>query len=216
MIAIGDIHGNLTHLKGLIDMLPKDKPLIFLGDYIDRGPDSEGVIEYLKELESKRECVFLKGNHEDMMLKAFQGSDSYLDCWLANGGEATILSYGGTDELSLDLEWFENLKTYHETDSTIFVHAGANANIPLKDQEDQFLLWAREEFYNNPDNHGKKKIMFGHTPTTYINENFTGVPWFGHDRELIGIDTGCFYSGILTAVDSETLVVYQFERQEKK
>jgi serine/threonine protein phosphatase 1 len=110
-IAIGDIHGCLEQLKQLIDKLPKDKQLVFLGDYIDRGPDSAGVISFLRALSTERDCVFLSGNHEDMML-------SNQDLWLINGGYQALLSYGlhaipsGTLFLGTDLEFFESLKLY--------------------------------------------------------------------------------------------------------
>src|SRR5687768_12008634 len=93
-IAIGDIHGRLDRLNRLLGTLPPDRKLVFLGDYIDRGPDSRGVIDRLLRLSRLRDCVLLCGNHEDMLLNALDGAYEGADSdWLRNGGDATQRSY---------------------------------------------------------------------------------------------------------------------------
>lgn len=92
-IAIGDIHGCLNELERLVGMLPPTQELVFLGDYVDRGPQSAGVISYLEQLGRTRSCVMLRGNHEAMMNAAIKDTDQ-ASFWFVNGGEATLDSFG--------------------------------------------------------------------------------------------------------------------------
>ncbi|MDD5456058.1 MAG: metallophosphoesterase family protein [Candidatus Margulisbacteria bacterium] len=190
--AIGDIHGQLEMLTALIKKinLKPDDLLIFLGDYIDRGPDPRGVIDYLLGLAETQECIFLKGNHEDMMLRALAGDASYYQMWMLNGGEKTINSYGReTEIIRLHGKFFQTLLPYYSTDKYFFVHAGINPNKPLNKQTEHDLLWIREEFINNPT-HIDKKVIFGHT---HYNEPLVL-------KDKIGIDTSAAWGGPLTAI----------------
>jgi len=212
-IAIGDIHGNLKALKELVEKLPEDKQLVFLGDYIDRGPDSAGVVDFLIDLSKKRDCIFLSGNHEDMML-------NNQELWLMNGGYNALLSYGmhaipsGLNFLGNHLEFFQNLKRYHIDNHAVYVHAGIDLivaktekNFELSDSHE--LFWVREDFYENPNNwKGDKMIIFGHTPTFYLGKNETEI-WISKSGKLVGIDTLCYKTGVLTGFDTETKEIYQ-------
>lgn len=216
-IAIGDIHGCLTPLRLLIDRLPPDETLIFLGDYIDRGPDSVGVLHYLQRLTRERPCRFLVGNHEDLMLKAIEAG-RHIGTWLMNGGTATIRSYGlepgewmHSPErgafLEQDRAFVVGLELYVEDEATIFVHAGIDPNIPeMALQERETLLWIRERFFRAASAWEGKEIVFGHTPTLLM-----GLPHgeIFQKGKLYGIDTGCVYGGVLTALHSRTHEIFQ-------
>jgi len=192
--AVGDIHGCLRSLERLISEIspkPEDK-LVFLGDYIDRGPDSKGVVDYLISLSKQTQCIFLRGNHEQMLLDVIDGNDdTYL--WLINGAQATWRSYGNLNELALNEEhmnFFRNTKYYHIEDSFLFVHAGVRPNVPLERQDLRDLIWIREEFILKKHNLGYI-VVFGHTPMEDV--------YVGEDK--IGIDAGCVYGGMLTAYE---------------
>lgn len=167
IFVIGDIHGCLDKLELLwerIDPRPGLDQLIFLGDYIDRGDDSSGVLDYLLELkEIYTDTVFLMGNHEKMFKDFLAGVDRAL--FIYNGGESTLKSYlvrmedywegrqGVLDEEALNQlvpeqhrGFLEELKPYYETDGYIMVHAGLKHGVPLENQSLDDLVWIREEF----------------------------------------------------------------------
>lgn len=190
--AIGDVHGCLNALEKLISEISptQNDKLIFLGDYIDRGPDSKGVVDYLIELSKHVNCVFLRGNHEQMLLDVVDnGDDTYL--WLINGAQATWRSYGNLQLLISNeehMEFYRNTKFYHIEDNYLFVHGGVRPKVPLEKQDVRDLIWIREEFITK--NHGLGyTVIFGHTP-------FEDVLIM---EDKIGIDTGCVYGGKLTA-----------------
>jgi len=202
--VIGDIHGCLRPLKNLIDKItpePEDK-VIFLGDYIDRGPDSKGVIDFLIELSKKTQCVFLRGNHEQMLLDVIDNNDDIF-LWNMNGAMATLRSYGSMIELETNsehMEFFRNTKYYHTEENYLFVHGGVRPNIPLDRQDERDIIWIREEFITKRHNL-EYTVIFGHTP-------FENV-YFGEDK--IGIDTGCVYGGKLTALEVNNRRIIQEE-----
>ena len=199
--AIGDIHGNLSHLQRLIEEIkpalnPQRDTLVFLGDYIDRGPDSKEVVDFvLKVRKEFPHVVCLKGNHEAMFLDWFLDGKNY-DLYLYNGGGATIRSYSQEGEFILPqahLEFFTSLLLYYETEQYIFVHAGLRGDIPLEEQDPNDLIWIRDEFILSPHDFGKI-VVFGHTPLqgVFIAPN------------KIGIDTGAVYGGKLTCLELPT------------
>ncbi|WP_041081442.1 metallophosphoesterase family protein [Thermotoga profunda] len=199
--AIGDIHGCVESLNNLMDRLPLrtgDK-LIFLGDYVDRGPDSKAVVDRLMILSQTYDCVFLRGNHEWMMLNyLLDGKD--FELWMMNGAGATIRSYKDVRKIPLEhLEFFKNTVYYHIEDGYFFVHAGVRPHIPLERQDTFDLLWIREEFIYSENPLKGYKVVFGHTP-------FNDVLVL-HDK--IGIDTGCVYGGKLTALRIDDGKVFQ-------
>lgn len=199
--AIGDIHGCIDSLNNLIDKLPlsKNDKLIFLGDYIDRGPDSKAVVEKLITLGRIYDCVFLRGNHEWMMLNyVLDGKD--FELWMMNGARATIRSYTHMSKIPVDhLEFFKNTTYYHIEGEYLFVHAGVRPYLSLEKQNDFDLLWIREEFIYSENPLAGFKVVFGHTP---FRDVFIS-------KDKIGIDTGCVYGGKLTAFRVDDGKIFQ-------
>ncbi|MEM9586276.1 MAG: metallophosphoesterase family protein [Planctomycetota bacterium] len=203
--AIGDIHGCAKALRALlesIDPQPEDE-FVFLGDYIDRGPNSRDVIEQLIQLQQLSKVVALRGNHEIMMLGVVLGGlDPKL--WLASGGVATLSSYGGSLRKlpASHLEFFQSLLPYHETDSQIFVHASYRHDRDMVDQDESDLYWTHLMAPPPPHVSGKR-VYVGHTPQTSGN-----VLDLGH---LVCVDTYCFGRGYLTALETTRGDCYQFD-----
>ena len=198
IFAIGDIHGTVDKLAVLMDKIPIDFTndiLVFIGDYIDRGPSSFEVVDYLVGLKQDHpDIVFLKGNHEDMLQRYLAGSDRFT--YLFNGGQQTLDSYLNRENKSEfspipadHLDFYESLVLHYETEDYIFVHAGMRENVPLKKQKPQELMWIREDFIDSEFNFGKK-VIFGHTP---FQEPLV-------QRNKIGIDTGAVYGNQLTCI----------------
>ncbi len=184
LIAIGDIHGEIYKLNDLLSRLKlkNEDTLVFMGDYIDRGKHSKEVIERLIELEKQTNCIFLKGNHEQMLLKCLKTkSETDVCTWMINGGADTLDSYGDIIEmLNMHGDFFKSLYPYYLTDKYLFVHAGINPKKPLDKQTEDDLLWIRDDFINKKHSL-KQKVIFGHT-SFY-------KPFIAEDK--IGIDTGC-------------------------
>jgi len=199
--AIGDIHGCLEPLLKLMErlQLTEEDRLGFLGDYIDRGPDPKGVIDYLLTLQGN--VTFLMGNHERMFLDYLEGRDKLL--FLFNGGNATLRSYGSPAHVpETHRRFLKNLLPYYETEDYLFVHAGLRPGIPLEEQDPEDLLWIRGKFIYHPEPY-PKPIIFGHTPM----EEVLMLP----DR--IGIDTGCVYGGKLTCLVLPSRELIQVENR---
>lgn len=197
-LVIGDIHGCLTALKALIgflDLTPKDT-IVTLGDYIDRGPASRGVIDYLLELRSKYRVINLKGNHEELMEYARE-SEEDLNFWLDNGGRVAMDSFGVDNVKKISGKYWGFIVScyqYHETDNHIFVHAGLKPDVPLKRQHTNVLFWQRIN-ESKPHMSGKT-VVCGHSP------QLSGRPLdLGH---TIGIDTFAFGRGWLTCLDPDS------------
>jgi serine/threonine protein phosphatase 1 len=198
LFDIGDIHGCYHQLIDLLGRIPIDwsrDRLVFMGDYIDRGPNSFEVVDYLVGLQARhRDIVFLKGNHEQMLADYLSGRDRMT--YLFNGGRLTLESY--LKHASPDaqypippahLQFFESLVMYFETENYIFVHAGLRQNLPLDQQSPEDLLWIREKFIHTKHSFGKR-VIFGHTP---LQEPLV-------QSNKIGIDTGAVYGNKLTCV----------------
>ncbi len=203
LIAIGDIHGcpqSLDALLARINPSPDDH-LLFVGDYIDRGPNSKAVIDRLLDLREDVPCTFLRGNHEAMMIEYLDSGTFSL--WRMNGGVSTLQSYvrGGTSEIQIPAahaEFVRDTKLYHETNDFLFVHAGLKPDLTisdnLRDPDEEVLLWERGHL-NASEVLWEKTVVCGHTPRPEpINR-----------EKLILIDTGCVYHmkpgmGRLTAV----------------
>ncbi len=214
--AIGDVHGRLDLLVKLLEMVNKDiaahansqNTAVFLGDYIDRGPDPAGVIDHLMDLSiPQAKCVFLMGNHERYMIDIAKGI-SPIETWFRNGGKATAKSYGidvGTSDIPKDLDQFRralqenvpdchwqflhSLRTSWRLGSVFFAHAGVNPTRSLDQQTEQDLIWIREKFLHSERDHGAL-IVHGHTPG----------PEPEVLRNRINVDTLAYQSGHLTAV----------------
>jgi serine/threonine protein phosphatase 1 len=189
-IAIGDIHGCSDLLELLLDKLPTAGTLVFLGDYIDRGPDSRGVVERLIQLRDERPCVFLRGNHEAMALHAMQGEQRSTEMWLYNGGIETLHSYG-EDIPAAHKDFLAATLPFYATDAYIFVHGGVVPGSQPEETRPEELCWIREPFLTSDYDWGKL-VIHGHTPLP------TGRPEVKKNR--INIDTAAVFGGRLTAL----------------
>jgi len=220
LIAVGDIHGCVDELDALlvaIEPCAGDK-LVFLGDYIDRGPSPRGVVERLIELRSSATCdtVFLRGNHEDMMLAFLGERGRHGEAFLFNGGRATLASYGipttvpGEEARAkipdAHLEFIRALELKHVDAPFLFVHAGIAPLRSLDDQDEEDLLWIREEFIRN-SHPLRSTVVFGHTPQRE-------VLW--HLPFKIGLDTGCVYGNKLSCLDFTSGILLQVERDSRR
>ena len=217
--VIGDIHGCLDELGYLIEELPLEAcdRLIFLGDYIDRGPDSNGVISFLLELENAGyELIFLKGNHEDMFLSYLGLGGQHGDMFLYNGGRATLASYGYSTPIPLPdealslippahVKFYEKLASYYLMEPFLCVHAGIHPLKSLKDQTESELFWIRNQFIYS-SHMLPYTILFGHTPQ---NDVLYDLPF------KVGLDTGLVYGNKLTCLEATEKVLYQVQRGKK-
>ena len=223
LYAVGDIHGRFDLLKILHQKItkraatqPGPHTIVFLGDYIDRGPDSKGVVDFLAtEPFEDFKHIFLKGNHEDMAIGSFYyDPDGVMNnpsgAWMINGGKETLNSYGSSDDeywinpgaarekvKSLILFIYKTVLTYREG-NYFFVHAGINPLVEIDSvlQDESYFLWVRDKFlnYRSPfdDKAGNTIIVVhGHTP----NEKYESLP------NRINLDSGAKWTNILSAVE---------------
>lgn len=192
----------LKNLIKLIEWRPKKDRLIFLGDYIDRGKDPKGVIDFLLDLKGASDLVqCLMGNHEDLFLKYLEGED--LNIFLYNGGETTLLSYGpdGATHVPDDhVSFLKSLETIIEFEDYYIVHAGFRPGVAIHRQSPQDLLWIRDPFIFSDYDFGKK-VIFGHTPfsTPLIMDN------------KIGLDTGAVYGNRLSCLELRSMKFFAAE-----
>lgn len=196
LLAIGDIHGCATALDTLLDVVRvrHEDTLVTLGDYVNRGPNSKGVLDRLCALQSQTHLIPLRGNHELAMLDAFGSRDNF-EFWLQMGGDATLRSYGIT---TLDgipqphLLFLRSLRSWHETENHFFVHANVWPEDDLEDQDYYILHWAKLTS-PQPRHKSGKTMICGHTPQR------SGLPknW----GFAVCIDTAAARGGWLTCLD---------------
>ncbi len=209
--AVGDIHGCKDLLELMLDLIRKDREeransaevdrcvVVYIGDYIDRGPDSKGVIDLLLSdpLEDV-ETVFLGGNHEWMIGKMLDDLESWdiADRWDGNGGYATVISYGveqfselGKAIPDAHLDFLKGLRLHHTEGDYLFVHAGIRPGVPLDQQTHKDLVWIRREFLEHEGSHGLF-VVHGHTPVEEVEVR----------PNRICIDTHAYETGALTAL----------------
>jgi len=227
IIAIGDIHGYLNPLLKMLELIKIDDNdlVVFIGDYIDRGPQSKNVIEKLIKLKFLyKNIIFLKGNHEDMLLGSVGLNAVIKDfrTWLYNGGTRTLFSYGldvkelerliyswnDSERANRIIELFpkshfdfiKDLNSYFETENYFFCHAGLNPELSIEEaKKNRFdLLWIRDHLYAEDYKWGKT-VVCGHTPMSDVLIK----------DKLICIDTGLFCFGKLSAVDLLTKRIFQ-------
>lgn len=212
-IAIGDIHGCRAALEALLDAVAPqpDDVLIVLGDMIDRGPDSRGVLQRLLSLRDECQLIPLLGNHEEMLLTAGQNAvgGRQWRYWMEFGGDATLASYGG--EIGMippeHISFVFQCVPYHETETHLFLHANYLPHLALPEQGEFELRWlSLHEFLPGPHQSGKTAVV-GHTAQTSGE-----VLRLDH---LICIDTFCHGGGWLTALDVDSLQVWQADLQGK-
>lgn len=190
-IAIGDIHGMDDQLAALLAQLPAEGTLVFLGDYLDRGPNVKGVLDRLLALEQERHCVFLRGNHEAMALQALAGDDRAMRDWLFNGGIATLASVG-EPVAPRYRDFLLRTRYYFATDAYIFVHGGLPPGMQPEEVTDpELFLWMREPFLSSTEDRGRL-VIHAHTPTPDHRPDVR--------TNRINIDTGAIYGGPLTAL----------------
>lgn len=207
LFAIGDVHGCSAALETLLDAIaptPADI-VVMLGDYVDRGPDSRGVIDRLLRLQNECRLRPLLGNHELMFLAALRGEAEFR-FWYSCGGDATLASYGSRleDVPQEHLEILRNCRPYFETPEFLFVHANYEPDLPLNQQPADTLFW-KHLSYGLPARHQSgKTAVLGHTPQTSGQ-----VLDLGH---LLCLDTYCFGSGYLTAMNLDTGQIWQADR----
>ncbi len=197
--AIGDIHGSLSKLRRLIARCEHDargRPMtfVFLGDYIDRGPESAGVVRYVIELQSRLrdQVIALKGNHEAVALGVVDGTMP-ADYWLQLGGTATLRSYGVDSAEALPpehVDWLRSLRPGYDDGRRFFVHAGIDPERPLDAQHEHDLLWIREPFLSEKRDYARL-VVHGHTPLAGSRPDLR--------RNRLNVDTGAVFGGPLTA-----------------
>ena len=213
--AIGDIHGRADLLEALLRQIdadctlyPSSRPIVvFLGDYIDRGPASRQVLDLLLGCQRTKEAVFLRGNH-DNFVRRFLSSPAVLDEWRLYGGLETLVSYGLKPSINpgvpeqrqlakelekstpeRHLEFLDSLNLSFNCGDFLFVHAGIRPGVPIRKQKEEDLLWIREEFLSC-EQRFEKFVVHGHTPVR--------APDIRSNR--INIDTGAFATGRLTCI----------------
>lgn len=195
--AIGDIHGCLNELIELVRLVQQKHEIgkwIFIGDYIDRGPDSKGVIDFIKDFHLNPKCnagvYALRGNHEEMLLDTYKHLLD-LSWWFGNGGEATVKSFGNINARHIPqeyIEWMDSRLYYHDDGKRFFVHAGVNQKPPEKTPKED-MLWIRDSFLKGNKSWGRY-IVHGHTP--YMDKMISKTPY------RLNLDSGCVYGGHLT------------------
>ncbi len=218
--AIGDVHGCLGLLDELIARIEADHDardeavgrLVFLGDLIDRGPDSAGVVERVRELQraDRWRVDVLMGNHEESFLRALDEERGALRFFLKIGGRETLFSYGLSPELypTFDYDqlrdwmrehvpaahagWLAGLAQQVRAGDYVFVHAGVRPDVSLADQDERDLRWIRAEFLEYGADH-EAMVVHGHTITDGVDER----------SNRIGIDTGAYATGVLSAIGLE-------------
>jgi serine/threonine protein phosphatase 1 len=223
VFVIGDIHGCAEELQYLLDYLREKVKLsssdliVFLGDYIDRGPNSREVIDLLVNFKNDFPVTrFLKGNHEDMLMDFLGFGGNLGHAFLYNGGLETIQSYGISvfsppDEMmrllpETHFQFFSSLDSIVEVQDYYLVHAGLNPEFSLDEQSGEDLFWIRESFLDASHTFGKT-IVFGHTPHRDV---------FDHRPYKIGLDTGLVFGNKLTCLELLSGSCYEVHRGEKE
>lgn len=219
---VGDIHACPHELEAMLEALalkPEDH-VVFLGDYIDRGPGAREVVELLLGLRADGVCglTFLKGNHEDMLLSYLGYEGLYGEAFLMNGGIQTLASYGCDPSEpdfpdfkeerilacipSSHLQFLRNLELSFAADEVFCVHAGIDPLQPLEEQRPENLLWIRQEFINNP-HLVPYTVVYGHTPQREVRFD---LPY------KVGIDTGLVYGGRLSCLEWTEKTLFQIRK----
>jgi serine/threonine protein phosphatase 1 len=210
IFAVGDVHGCADELRALLQQLPvdRDSTVVFVGDYIDRGPNSRGVVDTVLELGEYCNTVCLLGNHELMLREFLDGSDPVrVARFVYNGGSSTLASYADDEGRYVfppeHIEFFQSLKYYHVDGEYCFVHAGLPVDVDQIDLDlhGEEMVWMRRKG-GDADPELSKIVVHGHS-TSYEVEI---------TPRRIGLDTACVFGRKLSAIDLETKKVYQVAR----
>lgn len=223
--VFSDVHGCLVEMDELLTHWDKEREtLIFLGDMIDRGKDSFGVVKRLMELKQKypNKVIVLKGNHDDQFMQWLHLSQEERQRYYYHDLHDTLKSFYSEDPKRFGkdtrqqravyvkrkypemIQFMRNLPLYHETDTCIFVHAGLDLNNPNWRTDKDNLLWIRKEFYFNKEK-SNKRIFFGHTPTQLIYETKRNDIWMSKHGDKIGIDGACVFGGQLNGIKIDSV-----------
>lgn len=215
--VVGDIHGCMDKLTQVLSFWKKDEErLVFLGDLVDRGPDSLDVILKVMDLRVNHDAIVLKGNHEDLFLNWLKAPDDESDLYLNQGGAQTIDSFFGKrvayqqspsqlakyiqENFSEEIDCLSSMKLFHETEKHIFVHAGVDLHMKdWKNTNEKLFNWIRNPFIYGKNETGKT-IIFGHTPTRTIHPDKVDDVWYSPCHTKIGIDGGAVFGGKLHAL----------------
>lgn len=216
ILAVGDVHGHYKKLMSLYEKLnvTTDDLVIFLGDYIDRGPEVGEVLQWIMKVKDNENFIFLRGNHEDMMLSYLYGED---DWWKYSYGQVTIPGLK---------KWFDNappnayedfvhfithLSLYYEIKigdrQYIFCHAGIKDGVTLENQTEDYMLWSRHEFFDSYE--GDAVVIIGHTPLQTLQEHFKlkkFIPFRVPDKNILMMDTGSFIDQVHYGFSEEGLI----------
>ena len=207
-IAIGDVHGCVLALAALLDSIAPTSAdtIVMLGDLVDRGPDSKGVIDTLIDLSGRTNLVTIQGNHEEMMLRVLDGENP--QSWLQFGGIDTLESYGFTGDFNVipasHLKFFEQMRDYFETDRHFFTHGAYQHDLPLDYQPSEILRWHSLREGLPPPHDNGKTCFVGHTA-----HKGGEIMDFGH---LVCLDTYCYGGGLLTAMDVVSRQTWQSDK----
>ena len=212
VFVISDIHGSFKMLEKLLTKWRRDEQqLVFLGDYINRGEESLPVLQLVKQLVDEHHAIALKGNHEAMFLEWLHVPERRTQMFINIGGIATIQSLKTfvlernltieqlvasiRDEHGHIIDWIESLPLYYRWDKYFFAHAGINPYVEQPEASlEEDLLWIRDEFTQFP-HRATETIVFGHTPTTNLNDDMSSKVWLSPCTKKIGIDGGASYLG---------------------
>lgn len=231
VFIIPDIHGCYEELEKMLENVPEDTLIVFLGDYIDRGADSKKAAGIVMNLVQNGQAVAIKGNHEAMLLDSINGMFNW-KIYMQNGGDKALFDFN-KDYIKINnqttfknyidamnehnkahLTFFENLPFAIEMDNYLFVHAGVIPEIKnVEDIMEDEVLWIREGFYQKP-HQLPHKIFFGHTPIMNIDESYkTQSIWYDQNQTKFGLDGGCVFgyklNGVYLDVEEESLQVFQ-------
>ncbi|HET8803058.1 MAG TPA: metallophosphoesterase family protein [Aequorivita sp.] len=229
-IVIGDIHGGYKALKQVLETanLPKNSKYIFVGDYVDGWSESAEVVSYLIDFSKENDCIFLRGNHDELLYKYLKFEDNN-PAWRSQGGESSIKSYSkiSEEEKEKHLQFFENLVNFHiDSKNRLFVHAGfTNQNGPQYEYYPNFVYWDRTlwemvcamdgSISEESEKYPKrlkifKEIYIGHTPVTRVG--FDKPAKFAN---VWNVDTGAAFKGKISMMDVDSKKIWQSEAVHK-
>ena len=223
VIAIGDIHGMYEKLTALMEKIgfdPEEDMLVFLGDYIDRGPDSVKCLQYVYDLQRRNpdSVICLMGNHEVMLSSYLIEKRSiyntligdYSESWLENGGFQTLQQLKETDAKKREelLAWVTDLPVKYQYQEFFFCHAGIDPDVPLSVQNEYDMLWRRRKWWEQYK--GAETIVAGHTPIQKIKKGMRSLKPLFLPNRVIMCDTGAYMTGgKLSGVDVLSRKVWQ-------
>ena len=226
-VVIGDIHGGFKALKQLIERanLPLNTKYIFAGDYVDGWSESAEVISYLINFSQENDCIFLRGNHDDLLYNYLKFGDSN-PMWLSEGGESSIQSYSEVSKTvrGIHLRFFENLINYHvDSENRLFLHAGfTNQHGPMHEYYPNLIFWDRTlwemvcamdaTISEEDDRYPKrlklfKEIYIGHTPVTRV-----GLDKPANYANVWNVDTGAAFKGKISMLDIDSKKIWQSDQ----